>query len=50
MHTNGSFHGDLKPSNILINKKNEKIVYYLTDLSKIVKNCGESDLELSISI
>ena len=31
LHLNNCFHGDIKPTNILINKGNLKYVYYLID-------------------
>ena len=29
LHTNGCYYGDLKPANILINKKGNKLLFYL---------------------
>lgn len=34
MHANNCYHFDLKPTNIMVNQKNEKLIYYLTDFNE----------------
>ena len=48
LHSNGCFHGDIKPANILIsNKHPAKLNYYLTDYGegKCIHNFITSDYE-----
>ena len=34
IHINGCFHGDFKPSNLMVNEINSKLFYFLTDFSE----------------